>query len=135
MKNLHNYLTEKLKLSDINKDNLDGRWVDPNTIKVEDITVGSIIEVAKGYKYIYVPSNLAKKLSYMICPMSDFTLVRRDVKSSSTYGYLNFKYSDFPIRDGDSDYNIIKIKLREKDYTTKKELIKDLDKLYNFGDI
>lgn len=129
------YINEKLTLDDISKMNPKGNWVDAKSIRVEDITVGSIIEVAMGYKYIYIPTELAKKQCGWNWAVGDFTLIRRDMGSISTYGYLHFRYHNFPKYDNENNFNIVKIKLREKDYTTKKEIDTDLDKLYKFGDI
>lgn len=130
MKNLYNYLTEKLKLSEINKDNLDGRWVDAKDINFKELKEGYIIELKCGQLYVVIPLNLFIKLrSFKTITAYDYILVN--------IGHFGNPYLEYMILDSYQDtypenkcknnnFIIKRVYIRSKQYTNADEAYKDV---------
>ena len=135
MKDLSIYITEKRKLSDINKDHLDRKWVKADKLKFNDLKEGNIVLLKNGNYYILEKDNIAgillKKESYQI--KGKYYLIRKNEDNRIGYSYLNFTddYKNFPSHYGSEEFDIVKVYQRERKYNTEKELRDDLDLLYD----
>ena len=135
MNSLYNYLTEKLKLSDINKNNLDGRgqWVDANRLKFEDLAEGYILKFKNGELFATISIELAKKFfddnyiqkekpetKVLVC-ISNYS------KCGLSYVPLFHYKGKFPTCDVFSkDYSIEEVYTRKKEYKNAEDIIYDL---------
>lgn len=138
MKDLSNYLVEKLKLSDINKDSLDGRWVDANKLKEKDLEEWNILLSRNGRYYILAEDYIAGPLISALSRSSksfkgDYYLIRKNEENLSGHSYINFtrEYINFPKHYRAPDFNIVKVYTRKRKYKNIKELEEDLELLYD----
>ena len=133
MKNLHNYLTEKLKLSDIKKNSLNGEWVDSSDIRFNEIEEGNIIEVSNGYRYLVVSGKIAKNIfPDSVFSKNDLTIIRET--NSNTYRYIydlldeykeTYPFYVISLRQK----MIVRVYTSKKQYKNKEEVFKDIKKI------
>ena len=128
------YINEKLKLSDINRDNIDGRWVDANKLKEKDLEEGNIVLLENGNYYILAKDYIAGKLvkdKYLF--KDDYLLIRKNEDNLYGYSFINFTtgYKNFLFHDRHTTFNIVKVYQRKRNYKNTKELKDDLDLLYD----
>lgn len=136
MKDLKEYVVEKLKLSDITKKSLD-HWVDVrNYHNINEFKEGNIILLKNGERYLLVPTTFAQKLlnirqpgpNFLKYPLS-FLSENRGGIGAMKYFYLSIEsYNEFPkYKDGFvQDYEIVKVFNREMHYTDINEIKDDL---------
>lgn len=137
MKDLKDYIVEKLRLSDITKKSLD-RWVDVRKYhNIFELKEGNIILLKNGERYLLVPTTFAQKLlnirqpgpSFLKYPLSFLSENPKNVKLVSKYLYIPINsYNVFPkYKDGFvEDYEIVKVFNREMHYTDINEIKDDL---------
>lgn len=141
MKNLSTFvkescINEKLKLSDINKDNLyDSEWVPARMFKYNKFELGNVLETTM-YRYILVRSELAEEalrapLLTRTNPKDEYIFMR--LKDNRKFGFFElYSYKNtFPKTDSENkNLEAVQILPIQKDYKNVKELEKDLEKLH-----
>ena len=137
MKDLSDYLVEKLKLSDVNVRRPE--WVDANSLYKAQLKDGYILETIHGVRYIMVPIDFFTKFE-RVSPKNykknNHVFVR--LQGPEIDKYMNFVYlvpSDyqlFPLMIGNAEFNMARVFTREKEYKKKEELVEDLIKINEF---
>lgn len=142
MKDLSNYLTEKLKLSDINKDYLyDGEWLDVKNFKgIEDLKEGNIVKMESGKLFVVVPTDLAKRLPREprdFITDYDYFMIRfeKTLSGSPMYPRMYFESykHDFPYSGSYKiEFKIKEINTRIKKYKNLHDLEEDIKNIAGF---
>lgn len=132
MKKFQQFINEKLKLSDIDKMQPRGKWVDANNIKFEDLKEGYILELLNGKKYIIIPGIFAKKIFInSIINASNFYMIRTNNITDSNYSFIQlYEYKqNYP---NGFISPIIKVYMREKEYKNVEAIKQDLKNINKF---
>ena len=132
MKDLHNYLVEKLKLSDVKVRRPE--CVDANKLKEKDLEAGNIVLIKNGTYYILAEDYIASPLVSTSLNRfnGDYILIRKNEDNPWGYSYLSLTedYKNFPKCEDYEEFDIEKVYTRKKDYKDSNELKKDLDLLH-----
>lgn len=133
------YINEKLKLGDINRDNIDGRWVDVNKLKFDDLKEGNIVELNNGDRFIIINGTLGKSIfTANNIEKEDKLLISSDPGTRSGFFYIRLnnwkavfpKYANngtvFPDK-----LSIKRVYIKEKVYTNVKDLRIALENIKN----
>ena len=133
MKDLSDYLVEKLKLSDVKVRRPE--WVDAKQFTLDDLEEGYIIETKeeKYNRYIWANTEVASKLFKLPKP-GKYIFVQGDPNFpvGSSYSYLDTdNYKEFPIHS-DDDFSAVRVYTRKKHYENVDELKKDIKNIYKF---
>ena len=120
MKNLHNYLTEKLKLSDINPRYIE-RWVDAKELRLWDLKEGNVVETERGMRYIVVTKQFADNVigENGYNKITEFPLL---LYKPGAYLRLDNYKNTYPENKNTRGFAIVRVYTREKSYITKKDL-------------
>ena len=133
MKTLNSYITEKLKLSNIDRDNLDGRWISANHIKFNDLVVGDVLETKNKIRYVIAPAEFVKEIMavFDIEGYQGKLLIRKGENlTMGKYGYVHlqsYKISFPAIVSGIKDLTINRVYKNKKVFKNKEDLDKYLD--------
>lgn len=136
MKDLHNYITEKLKLSDV-KIPSNGGWYDPETFSIKDLKEGNILEI-DHCRWLVLEFNNALAVLNGVLSMykgDKYLFVRqvdRNIYTKYTFLPLSDYDKSFPKCNYHRRWDITKINPRKKAYNTKEEIendLKNIDKL------
>lgn len=131
MKPLNDYINEKLKLSDINKDNLDDRWIDANHLKIKDLKSGNIIQVKDdNTRYICVSIEVAKERFRLLSGKYNYDLIF--VSDHGTYLGLDSYINTWPKNENIDTLDIVKVNTRIKSYKDYSDLARDLNIITTF---
>lgn len=136
MKNLstfvkESHINEKLKLSDINKDNLyAGEWVPARMFKYNMFESGNVLETTQR-RYILVRKEIAQQaLNTPLPPYDEYIFIR--LKDERHFGFfeLDVYKNTFPETESENEnLKAVQILPIQKDYKNVKELKKDLEKI------
>lgn len=127
------YIIEKLKLSDIKKNSLNGEWIDSSDIKFNEIEEGNIIEVSNGFRYLVVSGKITKNIfPNAIFSEKDLAIIREYKRN--TYGYIYAlldEYSEtYPFYClSNCQKSILRVYTSKKHYKNKEEVFKDIKKI------
>lgn len=129
MKDLHNYITGKLKLSDV-KISSYGGWYDADTFSIKDLKESNILEI-DHFRWLVLKLNTALAVLNEVLSMykvDRFLFVREanTVYSRFTFLPLSDYDKNFPECNTHSRWDIKRINTRHKEYKNKEEIIKDL---------
>ena len=132
------YINEKLKLSDINKDNLySSQWIDAEEFSYKKFKLGNIIQTSNGNVYILVREDIVNQLLNTNFPNykaveDNYVFIRNKFSRSAKYGYIekiSYK-NNFPYTNSmGENLRIVKIIPQNKDYNNVNELKRDLENL------
>lgn len=128
MKDLSDYLTEKLKLSDINLHSVE-RWVDAKELRLSDLREGNVVETKNGSRYIVVTKQFADNVigETGYNKITEFPLL---LYKPGVYLRLDNYENTYPENKYSRSNAIVRVYTREKSYITKKDhkvLHKDLE--------
>lgn len=134
MKDLSDYLVEKLKLSDIKITK--NRWIDAERLSLDDIKEGYIIETAEktgDNRYLCVGNKIGNNF-FNLSISDDYILLQIDCRDLNRYTYLRLNdYNiDFPKYNRKNKYDMVKVYIREKHYNSSEEAKLDLLNVYKF---
>lgn len=127
MKNLNEYIDEKLKLSDISKMKSPSQWVDANRLKFADLKEGYIVELRNKRRYMVIPRSF---LTLKSKPGIKYILISQQGTTNHLEDYVN----QFPkVNSGYSvEWDIVRVYTRNRHYANKSEIDEDIKKLYQF---
>lgn len=134
MKDLHNYITEKLKLSDV-KIPSNGGWYDAETFSIKDLKEGNILEIDHFRWLVLDIGNATKVMDVLSMYYGDRFLFVREantVYSKFTFLPLSDYDKNFPKCNTHSRWDIKRINTRHKEYKNKEEILKDLRNIDKF---
>lgn len=134
MKDLSNYLVEKLKLSDIKITRYG--WIDARLLSLDDIKEGYILETAEKSgenRYLCVGNKIGSNF-FRLSNSDDYILLQTDYRILNKYTYLrlNDYDKDFPKYNRTNKFDIVKVYIREKHYNSAEEARLDLLNIYKF---
>ena len=135
MQKFKEFVNEKLTLDDISKMKSNGKWVDAENIKEEDLQEGNILEIADSRYLAINPRNSANPINILQYYKKDsFIFIRENNLFGNIYSYIPLsEYSkNFPYHNASSKWDIIKINTRRKEYKNQEEVIKDLKNIDKF---
>ena len=132
MKPLNDYINEKLKLSDINKDKLyDGEWIDAKHLKIKDLKSGNIIQVKDdNTRYICVSIEVAKERFRLLSGKYNYDLIF--VSDHGTYLGLDSYINTWPKNENIDTLDIVRVNRRIKYYKDYPALARDLNIITTF---